>query len=68
MKENKFIGVWTIGMMNLSSEIREKVEKEFNKISRLVDDWFYEIKIDGQNYFVAENGEIGYTAMLPEEY
>ncbi len=67
-RANKFIGVWTIGMMHESSETREAVEREFNRQVRERDDWFYSIVIDGRKFFVAENGEFGYTAMLPEEY
>jgi hypothetical protein len=65
---NKFIGVWTIGMMQETSETREAVEKEFHRLVRLKDDWFYAITVDGKKFFVAENGEFGYTAMLPAEY
>jgi hypothetical protein len=64
----KFIGIWTPGMMAKSSEIREQVEREFERQSKLVDDWFYEIRVDGEQFFVVENGEFGYTAMLPSEY
>lgn len=64
----KFIGVWTIGMMQESSETREAVEKEFNRLAREKDDWFYAITVDGKKFFVADNGEWGYTAMLPDEY
>jgi len=67
-KPNQFIGVWTIGMMELSSETRELVEKEFDRQVREKDDWFYVVVVNGKKYFVAENGEFGYTAMLPEEY
>ena len=67
-KPNQFIGVWTIGMMELSSEVRELVEKDFDGQVREKDDWFYVVVVKGKKYFVAENGEFGYTAMLPEEY
>lgn len=65
---NKFIGVWTIGMMQMSSATREAVEQDFDRQSREKDDWFYTVVVNGNKYFVAENGEFGYTAMLPEEY
>jgi hypothetical protein len=68
MSDNKFIGVWTLGMMCLSSDIREAVERKFLRESKVVDDWFYAVEVDGQKYFIAENGEFGYTAMLPSEY
>lgn len=64
----KFIGVWTMGMMELSSDMRERVEKEFYKASAKVDDYFYAIEVDGQKFFVVDNGEMGYTAMIPNEY
>ncbi len=64
----KFIGVWTRGMMQESSETREAVEKEFDRLAREKDDWFYAIEVAGKKFFVADNGEFGYTAMLPEEY
>lgn len=51
-----------------SSEVREKLEVAFNTIARKQEDWFYKVEIDGKVFFVADNGEFGYTAMLPEEY
>jgi len=77
-KPNQFIGAWTAGMMELPSETREAVEKEFQRQIREIEDWFYTIEIPiinkngfetgKQKFFVAENGEFGYTAMLPDEY
>lgn len=64
----KFIGAWTPGIMELPSEIRVLVEKDFDRQAREVDDWFYVVTIRDQEYFVAENGKFGYTAMLPDEY
>lgn len=64
----KFIGVWTIGMMQETSETREAVEKEFDRQVKEKDDWFYTVVVNGKKFFVAENGEFGYTAMLPDEY
>lgn len=68
MSSQKFIGVWTPGLMAESSEVREKLEVAFNTIARKQEDWFYNVEIDGKVFFVADNGEFGYTAMLPEEY
>ncbi len=65
---DKFIGVWTLGMMRESSETREAVEREFNRLARELDDWFYVVVVEGTEFFVADNGEFGYTAMLPDEY
>lgn len=67
-KPNQFIGAWTLGMMQLPSEVRELVEKEFNRQVRAKDDWFYTVVIWGKKYFVADNEEFGYTATLPNEY
>lgn len=65
----KFIGVWTIGTMQLSSETREAIERGFAEaVKKNPSDWFYKVTIDGRDYFVADNGEFGYTAMLPDEY
>ncbi len=51
-----------------SSELREKIEIAFNTMTKERDDWFYSVEIDGKKYFIADNGEFGYTAMLPDEY
>jgi hypothetical protein len=67
MNSQKFIGVWTCGLMAKSSELREKIEKEFNAMAKEKDDYFYNVVIEGNNYFVQDNGEMGYTVMLPEE-
>ena len=68
MNSCKFIGAWTSGMMSESGSIREQVEKEFNKAWRVADDWLYSVEVAGRKFFIADNGERGYTAMLPEEY
>jgi hypothetical protein len=68
MNSCKFIGAWTQGLASKSSETREKIEMAFNKMAKEKDDWFYKVEINGQKYFVADNGEFGFTAMLPEEY
>ena len=51
-----------------SSSIRERIETAFNTAVKEKDDWFYKITISGKDYFVADNGEFGFTAMLPDEY
>jgi len=68
MSNLKFIGAWTPGLMSESSELREKIELAFNAAAKVTDDWFYKVEVDGREYFVADNGEFGYTAMLPSEY
>lgn len=64
------IGVWTVGCMTeLTSEEREAVEGAFNKAPK--GDHFYSVVLHEAGVgkvYVAENGEFGYTAMLPEEY
>lgn len=67
-EERKFIGIWTQGMMDIPSEVRELVEKDFDRQATERDDWLYTVTIQGKKYFVADNGTFGYTAMLPEEY
>lgn len=68
MNSLKFIGIWTRSLMDTHPSTREKIEKEFSRVSKLSDDWFYRIEIDGNKFYIADNGEFGYTAMLPEEY
>ena len=65
---NKFIGVWTRGMMALFPEVRAAIEKEFNIAVKDHEDWFYSVVVNGQKFFICDNGEFGYTAMLPDEY
>jgi hypothetical protein len=31
-------------------------------------DWFYKVRLDGQDYFVAQNETGAYTLMFPEDY
>lgn len=68
MNDLKFIGIWTQGLMAESPRIREQIEIAFNAMAKEKDDWFYKVTIAGKDYFIADNGEFGYTAMLPEEY
>lgn len=63
-----FIGAWTQGLARESSEVREKIEIAFTKMAKEKDDWFYKVEVNDKEYFVADNGEFGFTAMLPEEY
>ena len=62
----KFIGVWTLGMMQESGEVREFLERWLADTTN--DDWFYSVAYRDKTYFLADNGECGYTAMLPDEY
>ena len=54
--------------MSESSSLREHIETAFDTAIKEKDDLFYKITIDGKDYFVADNGEFGFTAMLPDEY
>jgi len=71
MPHMKYIGVITIGVSELvdrTPDLLDKLLRAFAEEVHRVDDWFYEIEVDGHRFFVAGNGEDGYTAMLPEEY
>lgn len=65
---DKFIGCWTAGMMAETSELRQAVEKAFHATVLDHEDWLYTIQVSGRKFYVASNGEMGFTAMLPEEY
>ena len=62
----KFIGVWTCGMMQEPPDVREFLERWLAETT--ANDWFYSVAYQGKQYFLADNGECGYTAMLPDEY
>jgi hypothetical protein len=67
----KYIGYITDGVKVLAKEQPEMLDKLLRAFSEAVhkhQDWFYQIEVDGKRFFVADNGEDGYTAMLPEEY
>lgn len=71
MPHMKYIGVITVGVKELVDKtpgLLEKVLKAFAEQSHQVNDWFYVIEVDGYRFFAADNGEDGYTLMLPEEY
>lgn len=65
---DKFIGIWTSGLMTESSATREAIERAFTEAVRDHEDHFYSVNIAGRKFFVVANGEMGYTAMLPDEY
>ena len=52
-------------MMEEPSDVREFLERWL--ASTMIDDWFYAVEYKGKKYFIADNGEFGYTAMLPDE-
>ncbi len=43
------------------------VVQEFESQRKIKVDWFYKITIEGNSYFIAENGK-GFTLMKPEDY
>ncbi len=65
---DKFIGVWTSGLMAETPEIRESIERAFMETVKDHEDHLYIVKVVDRKFFVAANGEMGYTAMLPDEY
>lgn len=58
----------TRGVMAMPEFIRSELIREFEREKNLRDDWFYEIRVGKIRFFVCDNGEDGYTAMLPDEY
>ena len=66
-----YIGLCTIGISNgFTDDEKAAVAEAFHE---LVDkdktgDWFYSGEVNGKKFFLADNGEMGYTLMLPEEY
>ena len=71
---NMYIGYWTLGIMGENINTIETIKMKFEAIKNLIIakeiamDWFYEIKVYDKKFFVVDNGENGYTAMLPREY
>jgi hypothetical protein len=61
-----YIGVATSGFINLPQDVKNAIVSAF--MSTQKGDWFYAAECNGQRVFICENGEMGYTAMLPEEY
>ncbi len=71
MKAMKAVRYMTRGVALLVEEnptLLDQIMEEFGKAASKVDDWFYSFSIQGQQFFVCDNGEDGYTVMLPEEY
>ncbi|MBU6414865.1 hypothetical protein KGQ34_01305 [Patescibacteria group bacterium] len=65
---DKYIGCWTAGMMAETSEMREAVEKAFRAAVLEHEDWLYAVEVSNRKFYVASNGEMGFTAMLVSEY
>lgn len=71
MPGTKYLGVMTRGVAELAKDhpgLLDRLAQAFAEESAKSEDWFYELEVDGQRFFAADNGERGYTVMLPEEY
>jgi len=68
ISSDKFIGAMTRGVLELPSDTLSAIYKEFHKQVLDHEDYFYCLFIFGEKYYVQKNGEMGYTAMLPDEY
>ncbi len=67
----KYIGFLAKGAEDLVREDDDLLRKLFNAFATEVhgrDDWFYDITVDGHEFFFVDNGMDGYTAMLANEY
>ena len=51
-----------------NQELLRRILSAFAEEVQRCKDWFYELEVDGQRFFAVDNGEEGYTLMLPEEY
>jgi hypothetical protein len=56
----------TIGFMQLPEADRQEILKAFHLAKK--GDWFYCIELDDTKVYACENGQNGYTIMLPSEY
>lgn len=65
-KYQHYVGVVTPGFMELPTTIQAAIINAF--LAAPQGDHFYSVTCDGAKVFIAENGERGYTAMLPSEY
>jgi len=71
MPPMKYIGLMTSGVRDLvmvKPELFDKLAKAFSEAARGCDDYFYTLQVEGKKFFAVDNGEDGYTLMLPEEY
>lgn len=68
ISKDKFIGAITQGIAHLPSDTLSAIYKEFHKQVLDHEDYFYCLLVHGNKYYVQKNGEIGYTAMLPDEH
>ena len=65
MKQIRYI---TPGVEKMPGFVKEELIRKFEHESQIKDDWFYEVRVGQIRFFVCDNGEDGYTAMLPSEY
>ena len=61
-----YIGLVTQGVAARAGEDVEILRAAFDATKK--GDWFYPITLGALKVFIAHNGEMGYTMMLPEEY
>jgi hypothetical protein len=61
-----YIGVATPGFLSLGVPVQAAIVNAFKDTQK--GDHFYTINCGDVKVFIAENGERGYTAMLPSEY
>ena len=65
------IGLYTIGIRTeFTDEEQTAITEAFHNLAEQdkTGDWFYSGEVNGKKFFLADNGEVGYTLMLPEEY
>lgn len=69
--ENKYIGLVTSGVQFLCEEDGELVgliNRAFAEEVKNRNDYFYELTVKNMRFWAVDNGEVGYTVMLPSEY
>ena len=65
---NKYIGLVTPGVQEKGATVMMLINEAFTKSVLDHEDFFYCVEVQGEKYYVQDNGEMGYTAMLPDEY
>lgn len=67
----QYIGCLTCGVKDIavrSPGFLDRMNQAFANEAHRMKDWFYQLEVDGYNLFAVDNGEDGYTVMLPDEY
>ena len=65
---DKRINTVTCGVQGCNPQTVKQALAAISVEMRKADDWFYNVEVDGQNFFACENEIGGYTLMLAEEY